>query len=58
MATRREPGGWYGLVGYTDPVSREGFYRWCPEMNLRDAVLPELDPPKASPTPPTGTPSR
>ena len=36
MATRRDNDGWHGLVGYVDPLTREGFYRWCPEALLRD----------------------
>jgi hypothetical protein len=35
MATRLELDGWYGLVGYTDPVTRQGYYRWCPKSQLR-----------------------
>ena len=39
MATRREADGWFGLVGYTDPLTRQGFYRWCPKSVLR--ALPQ-----------------
>ncbi len=36
MATRREDDGWHGLVGFTHPSTREGFYRWVPKSELRD----------------------
>jgi hypothetical protein len=35
MATRLGPDGWHGLVGYTDPLTRAGYYRWCPKAWLR-----------------------
>jgi hypothetical protein len=35
MATRRDAGGWHGLVGYTDPLTRVGYYHWCREEHLR-----------------------
>jgi len=35
MATRLDPDGWYGLVGYTDPLTRQGYYHWCPKSHLR-----------------------
>ena len=38
MATRLDDDGWYGLVGFTHPTTREGFYRWVPEDVLRDAA--------------------
>jgi len=38
MATRLDPDGWYGLVGYTDPDTRQGYYRWCPKSHLRAAA--------------------
>ena len=47
MATRLGDDGWQGLVGYTHPHSREGFYRWFPESLLRDPPTPaevETDP--------------
>ncbi|MFC6236995.1 hypothetical protein [Longivirga aurantiaca] len=44
MATRLEDDGWHGLVGFTHPSTREGFYRWVPESVLRDA---EVVPPAA-----------
>ncbi len=40
MATRLDADGWHGLVGYTDPLTRAGYYRWCPEAQLRDAPDP------------------
>ena len=38
MATRLDDDGWHGLVGFTHPTTREGFYRWVPESVLRDAA--------------------
>jgi hypothetical protein len=43
LATRLDLDGWHGLVGYTDPISREGFYRWCPEASLRDTAEQDRD---------------
>ena len=34
MATRLDPDGWYGLVGYADPDTRAGYYRWYPKAHL------------------------
>jgi hypothetical protein len=46
MATRLEPDGWYGLVAYTDPLTRAGYYRWCPKADLR--APPDEPPIKSS----------
>ena len=27
--------GWHGFVGYTDPLTRTGYYHWCREEHLR-----------------------
>jgi len=35
MATRLDGTGWHGLVGYTDPLTRTGYYHWCCEEHLR-----------------------
>jgi len=35
MATRLDSAGWHGLVGYTDPLTRTGYYHWCREAHLR-----------------------
>ena len=35
MATRLDVDGWHGLVGYTDPLTRTGYYHWCREEHLR-----------------------
>lgn len=35
MATRLDVDGWYGLVGYSDPLTRTGSYHWCLEEHLR-----------------------
>jgi hypothetical protein len=40
LSTRREADGWQGLVGYSDPVTREGFYHWCPAAHLRRVADP------------------
>ena len=39
MATRLDDDGWHGLVGFTHPSTREGFYRWVPESVLREAEV-------------------
>ena len=33
MATRLDSAGWHGLVGYTDPLTRTGYYHWCSEAH-------------------------
>ena len=35
LNARLDPDGWQGLVGYSDPNTREGFYHWCPWSQLR-----------------------
>jgi hypothetical protein len=35
MDTRLGPDGWHGLVGYSDPTTRQGYYHWCPKAQLR-----------------------
>jgi hypothetical protein len=40
LVTRRDADGWHGLVGYSDPITREGFYHWCPAAQLRSAADP------------------
>ena len=42
LATRHDAAGWYGLVGWTDPVTRKGFYHWAAERHLR--APPEAEP--------------
>ena len=38
MATRLDVDGWHGLVGYTDQVTRTGYYHWCREEHLRSTA--------------------
>ena len=40
LNTRRDSDGWHGLVGYSDPLSRQGYYHWCPAAQLRWAAEP------------------
>jgi len=35
LDTRLDPDGWHGLVGYNDPITRQGYYHWCPKAQLR-----------------------
>ena len=35
LDTRLDPDGWHGLVGYSDPATRQGYYHWCPKAQLR-----------------------
>ena len=48
MATRLDPDGWYGLVGYTDPDTRAGYYRWCPKAQLRAVSDEQIAAPSTS----------
>lgn len=43
MAVRRDEDGGYGLVGYTDPDTKAGYYRWVHEslLQTRRAALAE-----------------
>jgi hypothetical protein len=38
LNTRRDVDGWHGLVGYSDPITRQGYYHWCPAEQLRLAA--------------------
>jgi hypothetical protein len=42
LATRHDTDGWFGLVGWTDQVTRKGFHHWVAEEHLRAA--PEVEP--------------
>jgi len=44
MATRRDAEGGFGLVAYTDPDTRAGYYRWVHESLLRAAAETAAEP--------------
>lgn len=35
LNARRDTDGWSGLVAFTDPVTRTGYYHWCADRLLR-----------------------
>lgn len=51
MSTRHDADGGYGLVGYTDPMTKSGYYRWVHERFLRDAPGAEVRAPLIRPGP-------
>ena len=49
MDTRHGADGGYGLLGYTDPSSREGYYRWVHERFIRAAPADAALAPRRTP---------
>jgi len=43
LSVRREGDGWSGLVAYSDPLTRQGYYHWCAGRDLRQALEPAED---------------
>ena len=40
LDARLDPDGWHGLVGYSDPVTRQGYYHWCRAVRRRRLRCP------------------